>query len=54
MNTAQSGMDEIKIEMTAVKVENKELDDSLFSIPEGYEKKIFDPSMLMNSMMKKN
>ncbi len=54
MNIAQSGMGEIKIEMTAVKVDNKSIDESIFSIPEGYEVKNFDPSMFMNPMMKKN
>lgn len=54
VNNLNSGMGLIKMEMVAVNVERKAMDDSLFTIPEGYEEKNFDPSMLMNSMMKKN
>ncbi|MCZ6900431.1 MAG: DUF4412 domain-containing protein [Bacteroidetes bacterium] len=54
VNNLNSGMGLVKMEMVAVNVERKALEDSLFAIPEGYEEKNFDPSMLMNSMMKKN
>ena len=54
MNNSNSGMGLVKMEMIAVKVERKALDDSLFAIPEGYEEKNFDNSMFMNPMMKKN
>jgi len=54
INNLNSGMGMVKMEMFAVNVERKALDDSLFAIPEGYEEKNFDISMFMNPMMKKN
>ncbi len=54
VNNLNSGMGMVKMEMVAVNVERKALDDSLFVIPEGYEEKNFDNSMFMNPMMKKN
>jgi len=54
VNNLNSGMGMVKMEMVAVNVERKAMDDSLFNIPEGYEEKNFDASMFMNPMMKKN
>jgi len=54
VNNINSGTGLVKMEMVAVNVERKALDDSLFAIPEGYEEKNFDNSMFMNPMKKKN